>query len=876
MWPNELRYLGMSSRKRCGDLWRGRRLGAVACGFLLLPIAACQRLDPTSELAAAQQSYAAGDLATAVIHVSNVLQATPDDAEAHLLRAKIALAVGEAEVAAVESERAAALGASQSETVAISAEAALQRGDHSRALAILDETPSTVSESVALLLLRARVLLRSGALPDAEQSLERAMRSGAAGPPYELVRAQLAAARGDTDQALSVIDAAIDVTAGDPALHAFRGQIRLQAGENAGAVADYARAADLYRATGSPLFETQTLFNVVRAGLAASDVEAAAGAADRIAELAPQAPLASYARALVAYRGGRFDEAAAALQSALGSQPDNSAILTLLGAVQLALGNVGQAEQSLLKVVARDPLDTAAVKLLAETRLRQQRPHAALEVLLPLAELVTPDPQVSLLTGLANLQVGNVQEGLVHLEGAVELDPGNPMLALELSRAYSTAGRASDSLALLRTSFGGGSSNLDGRLLRLFSEARAGSIEQGRAALDELLEDFPGDARALTGAAMYHQLIGEPREALGRLEEAVEADERFSPARVLLGTLLARDGRSAEAEAQLREALIAEPQSVQARALLAQLTMARGAAEEAEQILSEASGEGTAPLQIMLAQLYIDRGRNDEALGTLRLAAGAAPRSLPVRIALARAELRAGNAGETAKTAEALRTEFPDQAAGHLLEYELSVSRREYAAAVESAQRAYDLERSWQTTIAYLTALRLVDRAQDALALTERWVAENPNHVPGRLALAGQLQTAGRDIESLREYDAVLAIDSENVAALNNAAWIAHEAGEERALDLARRAAALAPDNGGVLDTLGFVLLGQNREAEAVGHLERAAELTPQLLAIRYHLAQALARLDRTSEARAVLESVLREERPFTERAAAQALLNSL
>jgi putative PEP-CTERM system TPR-repeat lipoprotein len=866
----------MSGRKRSGSLERGRRWHSGVYGLALISLVGCQRLDPSSELAAATQSYAAGDFATAVIHVRNVLQVAPDDAGAHLLRAKIAVEVGESEVARVEIERAAALGASASETVPVAVEAALQLGDNSRALAILDGAPSTLRETADLWILRAQVLLRDGSILDAEQALDRARRFGAVGSTYELVRAQLAANRGDSAQALSLLDGAIGAAAADPALYAARGRIRFQLGQNAGAVADYARAADLHRANGSPLFETQALFDLVRASLAANDIEAAEAAARRIADLAPQAPLTSYAQALVAFKSGRFDQAAAALQSALGSQPNDSAMLTLLGAVQLALGNVGQAEQSLLKVIARAPRDVTAAKLLAETRLRQQRPHAVLEVLLPLTDLIASDPQVSLLNGLANLQAGNTQEGIAHLEKAVELDPGNPMLALELARAYSTAGRASESLALLRTSFSGESSNLNGRLFRLFSEARAGVTEEGRAALAELLADFPGDPRALTAGATYHQLLGQPQEALALLLQAVEVDGAFSPARVLLGTLLAREGRLAEAEAHLREALVGDPQNPQARATLAQLAVARGAAYEAEQLLSEATGESAIPLKVMLAQLYLDGGRYSEALGTLREAAVAAPSSLPVRVALVRAELRSGNANEAAKIATALQKEFPSQAVGHLLETEVRVSRREYEEAVQSAKRGYDIDHSWQTTISYLTALRLVDRALDALEVTQRWVAENPNHLPGRLALAGQLQAVGRELNALQEYDAVLSIDADNITALNNAAWIAHGAGEERAIDLARRAVGLAPDNPSVLDTLGFVLLGRNRDAEAVTYLERAAQLAPQVLEIRYHFALALARLNRTSDARAVLESVLREERPFTERAAAQALLDSL
>src|SRR5205814_551238 len=202
---------------------------------------------------------------------------------------------------------------------------------------------------------------------------------------------------------------------------------------------------------------------------------------------------------------GRLPSAANELQKAISAQPDNPAFLTLLGAVQLALGNLGQAEQYLLKVVARSPRDPLAVKLLAETRLREQRPEAALDVLQPLAETGVTDPQIGLLSGLASVLAGNPKQGVVYLEQAVALDPGNEMLKLQLARAYSAAGRASDGLELLRANFGTGSGNLEGRLVRLFGEARLGSTEQGKRAAPVRPRAFRGAPAPLPGAAWSYR-----------------------------------------------------------------------------------------------------------------------------------------------------------------------------------------------------------------------------------------------------------------------------------------------------------------------------------------------------------------------------------
>jgi tetratricopeptide (TPR) repeat protein len=141
---------------------------------------------------------------------------------------------------------------------------------------------------------------------------------------------------------------------------------------------------------------------------------------------------------------------------------------------------------------------------------------------------------------------------------------------------------------------------------------------------------------------------------------------------------------------------------------------------------------------------------------------------------------------------------------------------------------------------------------------------------------AGLLQNADRDAEALSAYQAVIAIDDSNLAALNNAAWLAHELNRPGALDLAEKAHALARENPAVLDTLGWILVGQKRESEAIPHLSRAAELAPNAPEIRYHLASALAADGKSAEARSILTAVVNGSRDFEGKTEARRLLESL
>jgi tetratricopeptide (TPR) repeat protein len=308
------------------------------------------------------------------------------------------------------------------------------------------------------------------------------------------------------------------------------------------------------------------------------------------------------------------------------------------------------------------------------------------------------------------------------------------------------------------------------------------------------------------------------------------------------------------------------------------LALAEGRAADAVTLLQKAKSElpRRLGLTLALALAQLASGVPDAAQATLREGLEAAPRSLPLRRALGESELQLGNAAEALSIAAELKAEFPAQSGGYLLEAEARIAARRYAAAADSLQMAFERERTWPVLARLLGALQLAGRREEAIGAARQWAAANPNHVAGALALAALLQEGGRREEALSAYQSVLSLDRANLVALNNAAWLTQELARPGALALAERAHELAGDNAAVLDTLGWILVAENREQEAIGHLSRAAELTPQAPEIRYHLAKALAGAGRSAEARTVLTALLEGQRDFEQRADARQLLDSL
>ncbi len=556
---------------------------ARLCGLgLFLIVAACGSIDPATELEEAEARLQAGDLRTATIHVSNVLQAEPDHIAGLVLRGRIALLAGDPAGARGALERARSLGAVVEVIGTPLADALLQLGQSDAALALLQNLPEASRDALSWVL-QGEALIGVGRLEEASAALalsaELSTQLDGESARGLIAQAQIALLREQSETAEALLTRAVEVSFDAPNALSTRGAFYVRTQRFEEAALDLQAAADLYARQPVSAREAVTLSSLVQIYLTLNDVDKAAEAARRLAARAPDAPISDYATGLVAYRNGQFDQAVTSLQLAVNGAPDNLAFLTPLGAAHLALGNLGQAEQHLLDALAATPNDPAVVKLLAETRLRQQRPDAALDVLQRLT-VEDSDPQIDALHVAANLQAGNVEQALDYLEQAVARSPGNQALQLQLAQAYLALNR-DDAAAVVLQDISGGDEELSANLMLLFTHLRAGDVEAGRAQTEDLLARFPEEARVHAAAGVFYLLISERASAQIQFEEAVRRDGRFVSARLFLAGLLADEGRSQEAESQLREVLAIEPDNPAALASLAQLALERGDVDEA-------------------------------------------------------------------------------------------------------------------------------------------------------------------------------------------------------------------------------------------------------------------------------------------------------
>ncbi|MFM9828922.1 MAG: hypothetical protein ACKVOB_09295, partial [Sphingomonas sp.] len=166
----------------------------------------------------------------------------------------------------------------------------------------------------------------------------------------------------------------------------------------------------------------------------------------------------------------------------------------------------------------------------------------------------------------------------------------------------------------------------------------------------------------------------------------------------------------------------------------------------------------------------------------------------------------------------------------------------------------------------YAAALRSADRYADAAHVYVMLLAQEHDAADWALhVLLGESQERGGDWRSGRaHYEKAVALAPDRAVALNYLGYALVEHGEDlpRAQKLLEKAAALAPKDYSILDSLAWAYFKQSDIARALPLLERAARASPENGVIAEHLGDAYWKAGRRYEARYAWRSASVEAAP--------------
>ena len=138
------------------------------------------------------------------------------------------------------------------------------------------------------------------------------------------------------------------------------------------------------------------------------------------------------------------------------------------------------------------------------------------------------------------------------------------------------------------------------------------------------------------------------------------------------------------------------------------------------------------------------------------------------------------------------------------------------------------------TVIKLQRVLRLAGDVKNADKQLANWISQHPQDAAVRDFSAELNLTRGHNREAIAQYQEVLKLTPNSVAALNNLATLYQMEKDSRALATAEQALKLAPDNPGIQDTLGWILVEQGQLPRAVELLRKATAKAPKDGGVRY------------------------------------------
>ncbi|MDP5277813.1 tetratricopeptide repeat protein [Sphingomonas sp. DG1-23] len=598
-----------SSRKRSRSTRRKpglRRLFVIVgalCAFALVIAAwftlSPARLDPAAAEAAVERSgklLDAHNASAARAAALAAVRADPGNAQAHFTLARAMLALDDGVGAEAELQRAIDAGYKPKQVAHLRAHALLLQGEEEKALA--EAGRADPANRAYALRIRARALAALGKWPEAFAAVDAAVRTAPRDADLWADAGRLKLEAGDVLGAIRASEQAVKLDAGNLDALVLRGEmVRSQFGlvaalpwfeaalkrdpEDFGALIEYA-------ATLGDAGRTVESLAATRRALAAR----------------PGSAQALYLQAVIAARAGNADLARGLIGRAGSGLAQIPAALLLGGALDIEAMDYEQAMEKLKPLVANQPMNLAARKLLAVALLRTDSARNAIDLLRPVIERGDADSYSLTLAARGLERIGDRTAAAQLLDRAVWPARGD---ASAFSADDSTAVLAADAdqrpgdpgagVPLIRALIGQGD--------------KAGALAEA--------QDL---ARRHPGAPAAHLIVGDTLMLTNRFADAASAyrsaaDLRFDePAMLRLVEALDRADRRADAANVLALFLSQNPVNAAALRLSGAWQLAAGDYEAAIatfELLRDRIGDGDAALNADLSVAYAGADEFDAA-----------------------------------------------------------------------------------------------------------------------------------------------------------------------------------------------------------------------------------------------------------------------
>ena len=606
-----------------------------------------------------------------------------------------------------------------------------------------------------------------------------------------------------------------------------------------------------------------------------------------------------------------FDQAAHHLTTSLMKTPDNLAVYKLLSRTYIALNKSAEAKITIKKALSINPNDPEVLSLLSQLKLRQGDKKASINTL---TQAIKVNPDNSALRKqlvIAYIATGNTEQAHIEIKNFQRLSNDIKESRKLSIRAYVHDGNINEAITIaaeLKTK-----NPNDPEIISLNGNLHAATNNaiQARKHFEDALQLQDDFTPAIIGLARIERYAGNFDKAVTLYKNLLQSDQKNITSMLALSDLANQQNDTDEMLHWLEKARETSPIDVKSRAILANHYLQYALVDKANKYIQEAIkiAPDQTELLFLHSKILIAQKRYKQALSSLEKLLDNAPEFTDARVLLgktflhlqmteaarkqllfalnneadnvlalsllAETELQDQNFDKSLLYANKLQKVHPEHYVGYMQEGEVWLAKQDFSKAVLTFNKAWEKQQTAALAQKLYSASKHIENFETAIKPLSIWLNNNPNDEAARLFLAFTYLSTEHNEEAIQEYEKILENNPDDSSLLNNLAWLYSLEENPRALDFAERAFRLSPNNTGVLDTYGWVLIRQNQTEQGQRMLNLAMKKSPDNLEIQYHYATALIQSGDTDNGLQILKQLLEKDKSFAGRHDAKKLLEA-
>lgn len=591
--------------------------------------------------------------------------------------------------------------------------------------------------------------------------------------------------------------------------------------------------------------------------------------------------------AMELYRQAKFAEAEKLLEEIRDQFPQDKNSAMLLGLVQFQRGQDEQAIELFDKYIDTETASSTLIQTAALAKFRAKKMDEAIEMLKKAVAAQPNNADILATYGLALLDLTPTSdEGQKALEKSLAISPEKHRLRLALAKRHYAMKNPEQGLAQLRTAYH--AAPLDFVVQEAYFKAlmQAGKNEEIKQEIALFQKNYIGNPRgafldgwyklvikdyvgaqaafekalsakensekvlAYTGLAELYQMQNQPQKAINIWQTLLTEDPTQIPVYAKWYQLARELKRTQEALAFLIQ-LESKTDKWQPSAVLAQTLQDQKQMPDAIKYIDRALERSAKSPQVkqLAANTYQaygvflqGQGKSAEAKTYLLKALHFFPDNANYLASLIQLELAQKNSTEAQKLLNEFAQTNENESFRLFLQGVIRFAENKNEEGLELYRKSWATEPSEVVAESLLQYYQKNQMQKEIDSFLNDWSKKLPKSYRAALLQAVAAQNTKNVDGAIKWYEKAIELAPNSPIALNNLAWLYYERKDSRAVDLAKRAAQLAPSAGEILDTYGWILVETGNVKEGISVLERAAAIAENNKEILTHLKEAKAR----------------------------------